>query len=123
MTIKILFILSAAYIAIFTGCATVEHSIGSQVGCREEEIQIVERDSSLGLAPTKFTAQCKGRRYICSARPGVTGGLESMNCVYAGDAKTYRTVDPTAEDLQNNKSQSFDEFVNELNEKKSSKKP
>ena len=97
------------------GCSTVERSMSGKIGCPYEEIHILETNAGWGFVGTTWTAQCRNQVYICSLRSGAKSinDIDDMNC-----ARTYsQRRTSLAEDLGQARSESFDEFIDELNEK------
>lgn len=106
-----------------SACVTPHRSIAGKIGCSPDEVHIVDSDSgALGLFAPVMRVQCHNQEFICSGKPG-TNMMDEMNC-----ARAVRRPKPSMsaayigrEDLQNEKNQSFDEFLEELSEPESTK--
>jgi hypothetical protein len=66
MMTRVLFVLAA--LCSLAGCATLEQTTSGQIGCPQDEIVILE--DKQGWATRSWTAECRGKRYYCSAVGG-----------------------------------------------------
>ncbi len=109
-----------AAICVFTvsGCSSLPAIVAGRAGCPEIEVQIVESSSGWGLSPSTYTAQCRGRKFVCSV--GAEQDLDKMVCspMLASNSRQYGDEGMRA---SSQKSKSFDVFVEEINEKAESR--
>ena len=99
---------------LLLGCASTEKTISGKIGCQYDNIDIVSKDSGLGIVPTVLAARCgSGPTYICSK--GTAEGSE-YSCQNA------RTRAGIPRELYGENDQSFDDFFEGLNEKAQTRK-
>lgn len=108
----------ATAILIMSACATPQRTAAGKIGCPPGEVRIVESDAGfMGVSEPVMRVQCHDQEFICSGKPG-TSILDEMNCAKAVRRKgaSPSAAYLTREDLQNEKKQNFDEFLESLSE-------
>lgn len=102
-------ILVASFIYL-SGCSTLERSMAGKIGCPHGEINILSGDSGWGVVASTLTAECRGRKFICSIGPD--HNFDEMSC----SPIVSKNFDG-GRNLRAARSENFEEFVENLNQK------
>lgn len=95
------------------GCSSMERRMAGKIGCHYDNIEILSTDSNLGFSDPVYKAQCgESRQYICS----LNRKSDELSCARTASLKNYPL------NLFGEADQSFDEFVEDLNEKAKTRK-
>ncbi len=75
-----------ATLMLLTGCMTALSLSQGNVPCRQDEMEIVNEQGSIGgFDPDSWTVICHGKQYYCGARYGGEYGPTVVDCIQADD--------------------------------------